>query len=204
MPKKEIIIPIFPLDGVIFFPQSSLPLNIFEERYLEMINFSLKTNRLVGMMQSDNNGNLYTIGCVGKINSFSETADGRYVVNLMGQNYFTIKKKLSDLKKFVSAEIEIIKPNKKNKNSEHINFNKMILIQKYKKYTENLNIEIDFSIIEEIKTEELIKFIAMSCSFSKEDKQMLLETYDINEIGNKLISLFDFYPIDRNAKNSLN
>ena len=204
MSDNKIIIPIFPLDGVIFFPQSNLPLNIFEERYIEMIDFSLATNKLIGMIQSDSKGNFYSVGCVGKINSFSETAEGKYVVNLVGKNYFTINKKLSNLDKFISAEIEIISPNKYEGESKFENFDKKALINKYRKYTENLNIGIDFNLIEEIEIEELIKFIAMSCSFSKEDKQMLLETYNVNEIGNKLISLFDFYNISLSDKKYLN
>ena len=102
------IIPLFPLSGVIFFPETNLPLNIFEQRYLEMIDFALKSNRLIGMIQNDKNNKLYSIGCVGKLNSFSETDDGRYVINLIGKNYFRISKKLPKTYKFITAEIDII------------------------------------------------------------------------------------------------
>ena len=95
---KKIVLPIFPLNGVIFFPNSNLPLNIFEERYLEMIDFSLSSNRLIGMIQTDINNKLYKIGCIGKINSFYETKDGRYIINLIGKNYFSITKQMSSLK----------------------------------------------------------------------------------------------------------
>ena len=188
MLDNKIIIPIFPLDGVIFFPQSNLPLNIFQERYIEMIDFSLSTNKLIGMIQSDSKGNFYSVGCIGKINSFSETAEGKYVVNLVGKNYFTVNKKLSNLDKFISAEIEIISPNKYEAESKFENFDKKALINKYRKYTENLNIGIDFNLIEEIEIEELIKFIAMSCSFSKEDKQMLEPPFSLTSLAASLPS----------------
>ena len=80
-----IIIPLFPLNGVIFFPNSQLPLNIFEEKYLEMIDYSLSTNRLIGMIQSNDN-KFYKVGCLGKITSFFETENNRYVINLSGKN----------------------------------------------------------------------------------------------------------------------
>ena len=74
---SPITIPLFPLNGVIFFPNTQLPLNIFEKRYLEMIDFSLSTNRLIGMIQSKNDSELYRVGCLGKINSFYETNDNK-------------------------------------------------------------------------------------------------------------------------------
>ena len=83
-----IIIPLFPLNGVIFFPNSQLPLNIFEEKYLEMVDYSLSTNRLIEMIQS-NNDKFYQIGCLDKISSFYKTDNNRYVINLSGKKYFT-------------------------------------------------------------------------------------------------------------------
>ena len=201
---SNIQIPLFPLNGAIIFPKSNLPLNIFEERYIEMINFSISSNRLIGMIQTDKNDKLYSIGCVGKINSFSELEDGRFIINLLGQDYFSIKKSDKQSKKFILADVEILSK-KYNIDQNNIKkFDKKILIQKYKRYVDNQNIEVDINLIEKVDDEELIKFIAMSCSFSTEDKQMLLETYNLYEIGHKLISLFDFYPLVKNSKNSIN
>ena len=201
---SNIQIPLFPLNGAIIFPKSNLPLNIFEERYIEMINFSISSNRLIGMIQTDKNDKLYSIGCVGKINSFSELEDGRFIINLLGQDYFSIKKSDKQSKKFILADVEILSK-KYNIDQNNIKkFDKKILIQKYKRYVDNQNIEVDINLIEKVDDEELIKFIAMSCSFSTEHKQMLLETYNLYEIGHKLISLFDFYPLVKNSKNSIN
>ena len=201
---NKISIPLFPLNGVIFFPNSNLPLNIFEERYLEMIDFSLSSNRLIGMIQVDKNKKLYKIGCIGKISSFYETNDGRYIINLIGKNYFTIKKELSNLKKFKIADVEINTFENQVTSNNLNSFNKSLLLDKYKKYIENLNIKIDFDLLNQIEKEELIKFIAMSCQFSTEDKQMLLETYNLSDLANKLISLFEFYQYTQNNKSLFN
>ena len=198
---NKISIPLFPLNGVIFFPNSNLPLNIFEERYLEMIDFSLSSNKLIGMIQVDKNKKLYKIGCIGKISSFYETNDGRYIINLIVKNYFTIKKELSILKKFKIADVEIHPI--ENRNTLN-GFNKGFLLEKYKKYIENQNIKINFNLINQIENEELFKFIIMSCQFSTEDKQMLLETYNLSDLANKLISLFEFYQHSQNNKNLFN
>ena len=87
-------IPIFPLNGAVLFPGTSLPLNIFEQRYLEMVDYALSKERYIGMIQSDEKNKLYNIGCVGKIHSFSETTDGRYLISLQGTNCFKVKKEL--------------------------------------------------------------------------------------------------------------
>ena len=186
------IIPIFPLNGVVFFPNTNLQLNIFEERYVDMINFSLSSNRLIGMIQTNSKNKLYSIGCVGKINSFSETYDNKYTINLIGQNYFRLIKNRGEKNKFILADVSILAKESIDKNDIRT-FDTNLLLKKYKKYIDKLDIKINFNIIDQITTEELIKFIAMTCNFTIEDKQMLLETYDIKELGNKLIGLFDFY-----------
>ena len=84
-------LPIFPLNGAVLFPGASLPLNIFEKRYLEMIDYSL-ARRLIGMIQTKDNDDLYNVGCIGKIHSFSETNDGRYLISLQGLNVSKLTK----------------------------------------------------------------------------------------------------------------
>ncbi len=83
-------IPIFPLSNVIFFPETDLPLNIFEKRYIQMIDVSLKNEKLIGIVQPKTKTDLYSIGCLGKITSFSETEDKRYIINLKGISKFKI------------------------------------------------------------------------------------------------------------------
>lgn len=200
---KLLSVPIFPLTGVIFFPGSSLPLNIFEKKYISMIDYSLSKDKLIGMIQSNENNKLYDIGCIGKINSYEETTDGRYIINLSGKNYFKIVKELSKKNNFRIAEIEILKQNKKYFVDNNI-FDRNSFLQKYKTYSNEYNIKIDFTLLNQIESLDLIRFAAMSCPFSSADKQMLLETFDINELGNKMIYLFDFYISNKEKKDRLN
>mgnify|MGYP000934524347 FL=1 len=96
-PKK---IPIFPLRGVIFFPETNLPLNIFESRYLKMVNDTLKNNKFLGMIQSKNvNGEVYNVGCLGKIDEHNKTEDGRILINLKGISRFQIDKEIKNNQK---------------------------------------------------------------------------------------------------------
>ena len=198
---KQLSIPLFPLNGAIMYPNTNLPLNIFEERYLAMVDYALATERLIGMIQSNNTGGLFSVGCFGKINSFNETDDNRYLINVIGQHYFRLVKHKNTSENFIKADIEILN---KQKQLFNYTFDKKLLIKKYKNFIKEINVQINFEIIDKISNEELVKFIAMSCPFSKEDKQMLLETYDLNELGSKLISLFEFYPTNTNNKKSLN
>ena len=190
---SNITIPLFPLNGAILFPGSSLPLNIFEKKYVDMINFSLSSKRLIGMIQQQPNGNLYKIGCIGKINSFNETNDGRYIVNLVGKDFYSIISEISSEHKFKLAKVEIQLQKYQLNRAEIINKEKLELLEIFKKYTAEKKIQIDFNLLNEIEDRDLINFIAMSCPFSVADKQMLLETPDINLIIKKLINLFKFY-----------
>ena len=202
---KKMLIPIFPLNGAILFPETNLPLNIFEERYIEMIDFALSKNKLLGMIQTKDNGELYRVGCIGRINSFNETKDGRYIINLRGKNYFSILKEVPSNHKFrlvesVFENINIIQ----DKTFELKKFNKELFITKYRPYINRINPSIDFNLINKIEPATLIKFIAMSCPFSSADKQMLLETFNLNDLAHKLITLFEYYSSTNKNERSVN
>jgi Lon protease-like protein len=196
-----LIAPLFPLDGVILFPNSSLPLNIFEKKYIEMINYSLASNRMVGMIQSKDKNNLYNFGCVGKIISFDETSDGRYLITLLGKNYFSISEEISTKKKFKLAKIKITEVQKHQSTKA---FKRELLLKNYREYVNKLKIKIDIELVSQVENIQLIKFIAMSCPFSSADKQMLLETVDLTKLEDKLISLLGFYSKNMDEKNSIN
>ena len=202
---KKMLIPIFPLNGAILFPETNLPLNIFEERYIEMIDFALGKNKLFGMIQTKDNGDLYRVGCIVRINSFNETKGGRYVINLRGKNYFSILKEVPSNHKFrlvesVFENINIIQ----DKTFELKKFNKELFITKYRPYINRINPGIDFNLINKIEPATLIKFIAMSCPFSSADKQMLLETFNLNDLAHKLITLFEYYSSTNKNERSVN
>ena len=195
-------LPIFPLGGTILFPETNLPLNIFEKRYLKMVDFVLSTNKKFGMIQPKDNGNLYKIGCIGKIISYEETTDGRYLINILGEQYFQVlnEKKTENL--FRTVEAEEFAPNKSENKIKINDQTKHSLIQKYVNFVKSSKYEVDFAFLEKIETSALIKFIAMAAPFGAAEKQMLLETYHFDGLASKLITLFDYY--SNNNNKSLN
>ena len=170
-----------------------------------MIDFALGKNKLLGMIQTKDNGELYRVGCIGRINSFNETKDGRYIINLRGKNHFSILKEVPSNHKFrlvesVFENINIIQ----DKTFELKKFNKELFITKYRPYINRINPSIDFNLIHKIEPATLIKFIAMSCPFSSADKQMLLETFNLNDLAHKLITLFEYYSSTNKNERSVN
>ena len=182
-------LPIFPLNGAVLFPGTSLPLNIFENRYLEMVNYSLARDRFIGMIQTNENDDLFDIGCIGKIHSFNETADGRYLISLQGTNCFKVLKELDPLYNFRLVKADIIE----NKNDEFVisEEQKNLLLKKYKDYIEIKKININIKEIENIEIDQIIKFIPMISPFKNIDKQSLLETENLLEFYNKLQSILE-------------
>ena len=203
--NSKLLISIFPLNGVILYPGTSLPLNIFEPKYIDMIDYALKKDRFIGMIQAKENGNLYDIGCLGKISSFDEVDDGKYMVNLVGKNFFTVSKEIRSKKKFRIVEASINTNYTNIEKKFNINeFKKDILIEKYVSLISAQRSNFDINLIEKIEPIMLIKFIAMSFPFSTIDKQFLLETYDLNELAEKIINLFDFYLQEETNNKSIN
>ena len=186
-------IPLFPLNGAIFFPETNLPLNIFEKRYLDMIDYALSNNKIIGIIQSMNDSKLYSTGCAGKITRFIESTDGRYIINLKGIYLFRIFKEINTNNKFRVFDIKIFENNSKLEFLDKDKFNKQIFIKKFKYFFQAKETEIDFKLIEKIKSKDLIKLIAMTCPFSTNEKQALLESSNLNVLADNLLSLFEFY-----------
>ncbi len=195
-------LPIFPLNGAVLFPGTSLPLNIFENRYIEMIDYSLARNRYIGMIQKNNNNELYKIGCIGKIHSFSETNDGRYLISLQGTNCFRIVKEIEKKYSFRLINAEILS---KNEDVDFLNNNQKVdLIKKYKQYINLKNINISLEEIEKIEISQIIKFIAMVSPFKDEDKQLLLETLSLEDFYKKLLSVIELELVGDFSSKSIN
>ena len=195
-------LPIFPLNGAILFPETSLPLNIFENRYLEMVNYSLARDRYIGMIQSDKNNNLYEVGCIGKIQSFNETNDGRYLISLKGVNCFRVIDEIENNFSFRMINAEIIKDEK-----EKIKFKdqqKSELIDKYKSYIKIKELNFSLEEIEKVEFSQIIKFIAMVSPFTDIDKQALLETKNLFDFYDKLLSILELETIGEFPNNSIN
>ena len=198
----KIIIPIFPLSGVIFFPGTNLPLNIFEPRYIEMIDYALNNDSKIGLIQQQENGCLYSIGCMGKITSQEKTSDGRYLINLIGQNCFELKNEVGLKKIFKFAEVKIYSNQNKK---ERLNLNKLKtseLLKEYERFMKIKGLGINLNYFKGVEEIKIIKFIAMTAPFSSAEKQMFLEATSFKELLKKLIALLQYYNLV--GSNSIN
>ena len=192
-------VPIFPLNGAVLFPGTSLPLNIFEERYIEMVDYALSKERCIGMIQSDEKNNLYNIGCIGKIHSFSETADGRYLISLQGTSCFKVKKELEKKYKFRLIEAEALDfMEDKNSLNEKQKDN---LLERYGQYIKIKKINLNLEDIQKVDFNQIIKFIAMISPFSDVEKQVLLETENLSDFYKKLQSIIELEIVENNIHN---
>ena len=191
---------IFPLTGAVLFPQTQLPLNIFEPRYIQMIDEVLSTpDRIMGMIQPNlsktdlKSNELKKVGCAGRITSFSETGDGRYLVTLTGLIRFEIAQELDTTTPYrqIMTNYENYQEDLKPSNTENIDRKNLLFL--IKKYLEQKNLLIDWEIIEQSPTEQLINYSGVLVPFEAEEKQLLLETKTLFERCKTLESLFQSY-----------
>jgi uncharacterized protein len=181
--------PVFPLNGAILFPNTNLPLNIFEERYIDMVDYALSHSRLIGMIQTKKNKDLFTIGCLGKITNFTETSDRRYQINLEGINRFKIKKIINNKHKFIMIDGEELDYNSnfKRKTSEL----STTLLSNFKNYLNIKKIEFNTSEFESLDALNLAKIICVISPLDYLTKQMLLEFDGSDELCENLISVLE-------------
>ena len=205
--KKEdlpINIPVFPLSNFIIFPKTTVPLNIFEPRYIDMINDSMKSSKTVGMIQPKasvggyKNPELHEVGCLGKITSFKETEDGRYLIELKGIIRFENIKELNTEKKYRILEVNYKKFFQDLKNEkEEIKFSDLELIFKdLKSLFEKRGFIINWKALEKQSLDETINALAMASPFSLEEKQILLEAKSLNIRKNKIAEILSTYVYD--------
>ena len=197
------IIPVFPLSNFIIFPNTTVPLNIFEPRYIEMINDSMKENKLIGLIQpKENNINtiqdLHKIGCMGKIVSFKETPDGRYLIELSGLVRFKITKELKNNKSYREYEISFKDyQDDLNLQKKDLNFSDLELIFKdLKSLFEKKGYMINWKSLEKQDLSETINALAMASPFSVEEKQILLESQNLEIRKNKMAEILATYNYD--------
>jgi uncharacterized protein len=202
LPKK---IPVFPLSNFIIFPKTTVPLNIFETRYIDMINDSMKSNKLVGMIQPMNSNNidkiepdLHQVGCLGKITSFKEIEDGRYLIELKGLIRFEIIGEITSNKKYREFEISYEKFNNDLSNKkEELKFTDLELIFKdLKSLFESRGFIINWKQLEKQSLDETINALAMASPFSLEEKQVLLEAKNLDIRKNKIAEILNTYTHD--------
>ena len=203
LPKK---IAVFPLGNFIIFPKTTVPLNIFEPRYIEMINDSMKTNKLIGMIQpkllknsQEDSVELHEIGCLGRITSFKETEDGRYEIDLKGIIRFQIIEETKNEKKYREYKINFENYLQDlDENKEDVKFSDLELIFKdLKSLFEKKGFIINWKALEKQSLDETINALAMASPFSLEEKQVLLETKNLSIRKTKISEILSTYNYDQ-------
>ena len=195
-------IPVFPLSNFIIFPKTTVPLNIFEPRYIEMINDAMSGNRIIGMIQPKSNTatkpSLYDIGCAGKITSFNETDDGRYIIILTGISRFKITEEIKTEKLYRECNVNFnVFSNDLIKKNIDIKFSDLELIFKdLKNLFVKQGYEINWKELEKQSLDQTINTLSMASPFSLEEKQILLETTNLNERKKKLEEILSTYNFD--------
>ena len=205
MKKEDLpyILPVFPLSNFIIFPRTTVPLNIFEPRYIQMIDKSMKGNRLIGMIQPKKTGelkkpDLHEVGCVGKITSFNETDDGRYLIILNGVCRFKIMDEINNDNLFRECKVKYEDfANDLIEKKNDINFSDLKLIfQNLKDLFKKQGYEINWKEIEKQSLDQTINTLSMASPFSLEEKQVLLESKDLNIRKEKLEEILNTYILD--------
>ena len=197
-------IPVFPLSGVIYFPKTNLPLNIFEERYLDLVNDCFRSNKLMGMVQSKKENNLvYKVGCLGKISDYQETSDGRVLINLTGITRFEITKEITNQKKYREFEVDYKKFHKDVLEPEKgaIAYDNLKFMEKIKKFFEKNGLMINWKEFEKLDETQKINTLSMIAPISNEEKQKLLETINLNDKTNTLLNIIEFYSYENTSEN---
>jgi len=198
-------IPVFPLSNFIIFPKTTVPLNIFEERYLNMVDDAMKSNKFIGMIQpvkSKNENNelpdLHKIGCLGKIISFRETNDGRYLIELKGIIRFQTIEEIKTKNKYREFEVDLNKFSKDlEDNDQEIKFMDLELIFKdLKSLFDKKGFIINWKALEKQSLEETINALSMASPFSLEEKQVLLESENLNTRKQRIAEILATYSHD--------
>ena len=198
-------IPVFPLSNFIMFPKTTVPLNIFEPRYIDMVNDVMKSNKFIGMVQpkiKKNNQSppiVYEVGCLGKITSFNETNDGRYLIELKGILRFNIIKEITSDKKYRLFNIDYNKfLDDLNNKKESIKFSDLELIFKdLKSLFEKRGFIINWKALEKQSLDETINALAMASPFTLEEKQVLLEAKNLDIRKTKISEILATYTFDQ-------
>ena len=201
LPKE---IPVFPLSNFIIFPKTTVPLNIFEPRYLEMVNDAMKSNKLIGMIQPKTSNDqsdipsLHEVGCLGKITTFRETEDGRILIELKGIIRFKNLEEIKGNKKYRILKVDFSDYyNDLEEQKEEIKFSDLELIFKgLKSLFEKKGFVINWKSLEKQSLDETINALAMASPFSLEEKQILLESVNLNIRKQKISEILSTYTFD--------
>ena len=201
MKKFPNVIPVFPLSGVIYFPNTNLPLNIFEQRYLNLVNDAYDKDKFMGMVQSKKeNDSVYDIGCLGKISDYQKSNDGRVLINLTGVSRFKILKEISNNKLY--REFEVDYKNFTNDISEkEVKIDTASLMEGAKTFFKKNGLLLNWKEFEKLDYNQRINTLAMISPVTNEEKQKLLEAITLESKMNTLKSIINFYLYETGANN---
>ena len=195
------IIPVFPLNGVIYFPKTNLPLNIFEQRYLNLINDAYNKDKLMGMVQSKKeNDTVYEIGCLGKISDYQKSKDGRILINLTGISRFKILKEIPNNKLYREFQVgyESFEGDIENSHNE---VDAKELMGKAKTFFKRNGLLLNWREFEKLDHTQKINTLAMIAPITNEEKQKLLETISLENKIKTLESIISFYLYETSESN---
>jgi Lon protease-like protein len=195
---------IFPLANAVFFPNTILPLNIFEPRYKKMIEDALASNKMIGMIQTKQSNNpkkpeVFKVGCLGRIDAHTKTPDGRYLINLKGLIRYRILDEIETelpYRKFRVTYDEFLDDLKKIKFNDKIDV--LQLIDKARKLFKIHHLSTDWKIVEKVEADQLINSLSMICPFSVGEKQGLLEAKTMLERNLLINQIINFYIVGNN------
>ena len=194
-------IPVFPLSGVIYFPQTNLPLNIFEKRYLDLVNDCIRKDKLMGMIQSKRkNEELYKVGCLGKISDFQKSKDGRILINLTGITRFQVLEEVKNSKLYREFKVDYekfsldLKPALEEINTES-------LMKKAEVFFKKSGLLLNWKEFNKLDKIQKINTLAMIAPLTNEEKQTLLESISLKEKTKTLSEIINFYLHEVNSNN---
>ena len=201
MKKFPDIIPIFPLSGVIYFPKTNLPLNIFEKRYLDLVNDAYNKDKLMGMVQSKKEENaVYDIGCLGKISEYQKSKDGRILINLTGISRFKIINEISSKKLYREFKVDY-QNFEEDVESSFKEINIFNLMDKAKIFFKRNGLLLNWREFEKLDYNQRINTLAMIAPITNEEKQKLLETVSLENKIDTLESIISFYLYETGTNN---
>jgi len=202
-------IAVFPLSNAVFFPKTILPLNIFEKRYIQLVDDCMKDHRLFGMIQPKSKqrggSEVYEVGCLGKITSFNETQDKRYLIGLTGMIRFRIDRELNTKKLYREFKVDYsdFSNDLSDKNSDKQNSEIRNILEKIKIYFERKNYMIQFDELKKLNCDQLISTISMIASFSPEEKQKIIETIKIEDKIKVFEKILSFSILDKSKNKTI-
>tara|TARA_X000001036_G_C20411800_1_gene697362 strand:- start:89 stop:706 length:618 start_codon:yes stop_codon:yes gene_type:complete len=195
------IIPVFPLSGVIYFPKTNLPLNIFEQRYLNLVNDAYKENKLMGMVQLKKaNDDVYKVGCLGKISDYQKIKDGRILINLTGITRFKILEEIINDKLYREFKVDY-KIFEEDKNKPLNDFDDADLMAKAKTFFKKNGLLLNWRELEKLDHLQRINTLSMIAPITNEEKQKLLESITLENKIKTLQSIISFYLYETDLNN---